>query len=293
MKRQWAEHPRVRRAVEWIRKSLPGRIVVASLEIRLYDRALTLAGQAFIALVPMLIIVATLLSGSGALALGDWLIGRFALTDASADAVHSLFARPPSASGGLTILSVLTVLVSASSFARSVQRTYETAWQLPARGLRRAINGVQGAWLLILVLAALAYLAGLADRLPGGLIVVAVAQACVALPGWWLASWLLLTRRVAWRLVLPGAVVSALGQVLVGVAEARYVPHLIERNAERYGVIGVAIALISWLVVIALLIVVSAVVGAELGAVLAEHDARRRPASRSAGPSSRVTRGGG
>jgi membrane protein len=288
MKRQWAEHPQVRRVVRWVQKSLLGRIVVASLEIRLYDRALTLAGQAFIALVPLLILVATLLSGSGAVALGDWLVNRFALADASADAVHSLFVRPPSASGGLTILSVLTVLVSASSFARSVQRTYEIAWQLPARGLRRAINGIQGACLLIIVLAALAYLAGLADRLPGGLIVTVVAQACVALPGWWLASWLLLTRRVAWRLVLPGAVVSAFGQVLVGAAEARYVPHLIERNAERYGVIGVAIALISWLVVIALLIVVSAVVGAELGAALAEHDARRRPAA-----SSRVTRGGG
>jgi membrane protein len=273
MKRQWAEHPRVRRAVLSIRKSLPGRIVVALLEIRLYDRALTLAGQAFIALVPLLIVVATLLSSSGAVALGDWLIGRFALTDASADAVRSLFVRPPSASGGLTILSVLTVLVSASSFARSLQRTYETVWQLPARGLRRAVDGIQGAAVLIIVLAALAYLAGVADRLPGGLASTVVAQACVALPGWWLASWLLLSRRVAWRTVLPGAVVSAFGQVLVGAAEARYVPHLIERNADRYGVIGVAIALILWLVVIAVLIVASAVVGAELGAVLAERDA--------------------
>ncbi|MEV0787988.1 YhjD/YihY/BrkB family envelope integrity protein [Kribbella sp. NPDC050459] len=278
MKREWAEHPRVRRFAGWFRKSLIGRIVVAALEIRLYDRALTLAGKAFIALVPLLIVVATLLSGSGALALADWLIDKFDLTGGAADAVRSLFGRPPSASGGLTILSVLTVLVSASSFARSVQRTFEAAWKLPARGLRGTVNGIQGAGLVLLVLFVLAYLASLTDELPGGRIVTVLAQTAVAIPGWWLASWLLLTRRVAWRLLLPGAVVSAFGQVFVGALGSRYVPHLIERNAERYGVIGVAIAMISWLVILALLIVASAVVGAQVGATLAGRGAVPDPA---------------
>jgi hypothetical protein len=54
MKRKWADHPLVRR----VENSLVGRIIVAAIEIRLYDRALTIAGQAFIALVPLLIVVA-------------------------------------------------------------------------------------------------------------------------------------------------------------------------------------------------------------------------------------------
>ena len=69
--------------------------------------------------------------------------------------------------------------------------------------------------------------------------------------------------------------VSAVAQVVVSWAGSIYVPLLIERNIERYGVIGVAIALISWLVVLALLIVVSAVIGAQLGALLADRDEPR------------------
>ncbi|MEV0799493.1 YhjD/YihY/BrkB family envelope integrity protein [Kribbella sp. NPDC050281] len=272
---RWAEHPLVLRVVRIVRQSVVWRIVVAAIEIRFYDRALTLAGQAFIALIPLLVVLATWFSSSDSLAVGDWLIERFSLTGPSADAVQSLFGRPPADSGGLTFLSVITVLVSASSFARSVQRTYELAWNLPARGLRRTVNGIEGAFLLLIALILLGYLASLADQLPVGLLITVIAQICTAVPGWWLASWLLLSRRVSWRLLLPGAVVSAVAQVVVTSAGAVYVPHLIERNTERYGVIGVAIALISWLVVLALVIVGSAVVGAQLGAALAEHDERR------------------
>ncbi|TWD80053.1 membrane protein [Kribbella amoyensis] len=272
MNRGWAERPWIRRIESRLRTSLVWRIMVATVEIRVYDRALTIAGKAFIALVPLMIVVATVVSNSDAQAVADFLISRFSLTGASADAVRSLFGRPPSVSGGLTLLSVLTVLVSASSFARSVQRTYEVAWELPARGIRRTLDGIQGALLLLAALVALAYVASLADELPGGLIVSLVVQTCVAVPGWWLGTRLLLSRRVAWRLLLPGAVISALAQVLVSAAGAVYVPHLIERNANRYGVIGVAIALISWLVVLSLLVVASAVVGAQLGAALARRN---------------------
>jgi membrane protein len=275
MTRRWREHPRVRQVERWVQRSLLWRIVVAIIEIRLYDRALTIAGQAFIALVPLMIVLATLLSSSDAAAVGDWLIRRFSLTGSAADAMQSLFERPPSSSGGLTVISVVTVLVSASSFARSIQRTYEVAWNLPARGLRRTVDGIQGAGMLLMALALLAYLASLAADLPGGIFVTLVAQTAAALPAWWLASRLLLHRRVSWRLLFPGALVSALAQVIVSAFGAAYVPHLIERNADRYGVIGVAIALISWLVILSLLVVASAVVGAQLGAALADRDGRK------------------
>ncbi|WP_165556004.1 YhjD/YihY/BrkB family envelope integrity protein [Kribbella pittospori] len=275
MVKRLAEHPLVLRVVQVIRRSVVWRIVVSAIEIRFYDRALTLAGQAFIALIPLMIVLATLVSSSDSLAIGDWLIDRFSLTGPSADAVRSLFGQPPAGSGGLTFLSVITILVSSSSFARSVQRTYEVAWNLPARGLRRTINGLEGAFLILIALILLGYLASLANDLPGGLLLTVIAQTCAAVPAWWLASRLLLSGRVSWRLLFPGAVVSAVAQVAVTSAGAVYVPHLIERNTERYGVIGVAIALISWLVVLALLVVASAVVGAQLGAALAEHDERR------------------
>jgi membrane protein len=224
----------------------------------------------------LVIVLASLVGNAGALTIGEWVIDRFGLAGPSADAVRSLFGQPPSVAGSLTLLSVVTVLVSASSFARSIQRTYELAWNLPARGLRRSVDGIEGACILLVTLIALAFLASLVEDLPAGPVLAVLAQICVAIPGWWLASRLLLSRRVSWRLLLPGAVVSALGNVLLSTAGAVYVPHLIERNTERYGVIGVAIALISWLVVLSVLIVGSAVVGAHLGPALADRNARRR-----------------
>lgn len=276
MKLDWRSHPLVQRAED----SLLGRIVLALLEMRLYDRALTIAGQAFIALVPLLIVLATMLGNAGGPTLANWIIGKFSLTGTSAEAVRSLFDRPPSASGSVTFIGIVTVLISASSFARSVQRTYEVAWKLPARGLRRTVNGLGGVIVLIAALGILAYGSSLAGQTPGGRLVTIVMQMVVAVPAWWLLSYMLLSGRVAWRLLLPGAVVSALGQVLTSWGSSIYVPLLIERNANRYGVIGVAIALISWLVVVAFLIVASAVIGAQLGAALAAREEQAKQADR-------------
>lgn len=41
-------------------------------------------------------------------------------------------------------------------------------------------------------------------------------------------------------------------------------PHLIARDASRYGIIGPTLALVSWLIVIGFYVVAVAVIGAEL-----------------------------
>jgi membrane protein len=276
---EWLNHPLVERA----KNSFLGRIVLALLEIRLYERALTLAGQAFIALVPLLIVLATLVSSSDSEAVGQWLIDRFDLTGASAEAVRSLFGRPPSASGSLTIIGMVTLLVSASSFARAVQRTYEVAWNLPAQAHKRVLHGIGGVLVLLALLPLLALLGGIVNSI-GGRVLALIVQFCLSVPAWWLLSRLLLSARVAWHLLLPGAVASAVGQVLISWGGSIYVPLLIERNTHRYGVIGVAIALISWLVVMAFLIVAAAVIGAQLGVALAAHEATQREDAPEGGP---------
>ena len=268
----WSSHPWVQR----LRASLVGRILTALFEIGVKDRALTLAGQAFLALIPLLIVLASAANASDPLAVGDWLIGRFALTGPTAEAVRSLFTRPPGATGGIGVISIVVLLFSVSSFARSMQRAYELAWDLPPRAARRTASGLVGALALIAALGGLAYLSVLAKGLPGGRLTSVLTQVLLAVPAWWLASYLLLSGRVRWRSLLPGAVVSAVAQVLVSWAGSIWVPYLLRRDAGRYGVIGVAIALISWLVVLSFLVVASAVVGAQIGPVIAAGPAADR-----------------
>lgn len=262
--RDWREHPRVL-ALE---DSLLARMVTALFRINLRDRALSLAGQAFMALVPMVIVLATLVTSTDAQAVGGWLISTYQLTGTAEQAVTSLFSRPPDATSGIGVLGFLVLLLSVNSFARLVQRTYELAWELPPRRGRRTVDGMRGALALLLTLGGMAYLSGVLSDVIDRPLVVQLIKVLVAVPAWWGMTHVFLGGRVSWTLLLPGAVVAAVGHVLTSLGSSLWMPHLIERNAERYGVIGVAVALITWLLVLAFLVVTSAVVQAQLGPAL-------------------------
>ena len=79
---------------------------------------------------------------------------------------------------------------------------------------------------------------------------------------WLLTPMILLGRRVETRLLVPGAVVSAVLMTALLWASAIYMPILIENAARRYGLIGIAFSLQGWLLAISLVIVAGAVVGA-------------------------------
>jgi membrane protein len=262
--RDWRQHPQVL-ALE---DSLLGRLVTALFRINLRDRALSLAGQAFMALVPMVIVLATLLTSTDAQAVGDWLIAEYHLTGTAEQAVTSLFSRPPDATSGVGVVGFLVLLMSVNSFARLVQRTYELAWELPPRRGGRTLDGIKGALALLLILGGMAFVSGALNDLIDRPLVVQVLKVLVAVPAWWGMTHLFLGGRVSWTLLLPGAVVAAVGHVLTSLGSSLWMPYLIERNAERYGVIGVAVALISWLLVLAFLVVTSAVVQAQIGPAL-------------------------
>ena len=262
--RVWREHPRVL-ALE---DSLLGRMVTALFRINLRDRALSLAGQAFMALVPMAIVLATVLTSTDAQAVGDWIISEFELSGTAAQAVATLFSRPPDATSGIGVVGLLLLLMSLASFARLVQRTFELAWELPPGYRRRTVDGLRGASALLLTLGGMAALSGALSDVIDRPLAVRLLTLLVAVPAWWGMTYLFLGGRVSWTMLLPGAVVAAVGHVLTSVGSALWMPFLIERNAERYGVIGVAVALITWLLVLAFLIVTSAVVQAQLGPAL-------------------------
>jgi membrane protein len=78
----------------------------------------------------------------------------------------------------------------------------------------------------------------------------------------WLATPAILLGPREWRRLLPGALVSATLGALLGVASGIYIPILLTWSADRYGLIGVAFSIQSWLLAAAFTVVVGAVVGA-------------------------------
>jgi membrane protein len=244
---------------------LPMRILRRYVAIRGTERSLVIAGQCFTAIIPLLIVVVTLTSSADGEALANTINLRFHLTGTAADAVTTLFGKPPGAQSAISLGSVILLIASGLSLSRTLQRTYEAAWELPAPGLRGTMHGLAALGILLSQIMLLSLLASLLRDLPGATLLTFVVRSMFAVVVWLALQYVLLGRRIPWRRLLPGALIAGLGQQLVTAASAIWMPHLITTNTARYGVIGVAFALLSWLLVIAVVLVIAAAVSGELG----------------------------
>ena len=229
------------------------------------ERSLVLAGQALSAIIPLLIVVSTAVSSEGGLRVANALNARFHISGNAADAVRTLFAQPPDAAQTISIGSALLLVLSSLSVARTLQRTYEAAWQLPARGLRGTFGGVAALVLLLIQILLLSLIAGALRTVPAGSLLALVVRAAGSSALWLALQWLLLGARVPWRRLLPGAVACGVGQQGVTAVSTLWIPNVVEQNAIRYGAIGVSFAMLSWLVLIAVVLVAAAAVSVELG----------------------------
>jgi uncharacterized membrane protein YvlD (DUF360 family) len=83
---------------------------------------------------------------------------------------------------------------------------------------------------------------------------------------WTSIPYVLLDRQVHWRrLLVPGAV-AAVATAVLGVATTVYMPPLVTKYTNQFGLFGITIALIGWLLAGSGVIVASAAVGAEFDA---------------------------
>lgn len=252
-------------ALQRARGSLADRVVRQFTAIGGYDRALALATQAFVALVPMLIVVAAWVSRAVGEEAANLLVTGLGLSGNAAATIQALVAHPPEPNKPVTLLGSAVLVFSVVGFARTLQRTFVAAWGLPAPGLAGWWNGLVGSAALVGEVALLVLIGPVIQRLPGAVLFSLVVHTVVAVLLWWPVQWLLLGGRVGWRALLPGAVVMGLGQALVVAVSSAYLPVAISRETAQFGLLGAAIVLVSWLVVLGLLLVLAAVLGAVAG----------------------------
>ena len=251
------------RALRRYRDSLVLRVSRRMMAIGGYDRALALSAQAFVALIPMLIVVAAFASTAVQGPDGQALLAGFGLSGPAAASVMILFDHPPGVEP-VTALGVALLVVTVLGFIRSLQRTYLAAWELPPQGIRGLGHGLLASAALIGEFALLTLLGPVRAVLVDSLAIRLTVQALAATVLWLPVVYLLLGGRVRWWALLPGAALTGAGQSGAIVVAGLYLPIAIGHDADRYGLFGIAIALLSWLVVLGLLLVVSAVLSAEL-----------------------------
>jgi membrane protein len=223
---------------------------------------MAIAAQAFTALIPLLILIGALAPADHQDIVSDALIGRFRLGGDAAAAVRQVFEHPAGASTGL--LSVLLLVFSGVSLTRRLQRMYQQAWELPPnKGLRNSLNAMLGLATLVTEIALLYFARSLVRPLPTGWILGVPLSAAGAVLLWTTIPWLLLDRRLRWSRLLPAGVLTATCTALYGVATTVYMPQLFETYSLRYGLFGVTLALVGWLLAVSFIIVAATVVAAE------------------------------
>jgi membrane protein len=239
-----------------------GRLIRDFVRIEFIDRCMLIAAQALLALVPMLVVLASFfphLTGdaikSFADATGVGTTGSTSLRgQVSTDQVRT----------ETGIAGVLITIFSATSFSRAIQRMYERVWEVPhvggVVGLRRCLSWLIG-WLVTLqLLGGLRALLLGGDGLAGGaarLILQMVALSAV----WWMTSWLLLFGRVGWSRLALGAVLTGTIGVVYTRGAALVMPPYVEANAAQFGTLGIILAISTWLIGFAGIMVGAALVG--------------------------------
>lgn len=228
------------------------------LALEVIDRSLVVGAQAFSALIPLMIVLASVFARSGD-SFADSLVERLELRGAGAAAVRRAVAAPAD-EGTLSVVGALLVVASALAFTRALQRTFEVSWDLPRRGLRST------GWGLIWLAAFAAYWAlfpVIHDALPPGTRFVVGLAGSFAL--WLVTPYLLLARRIPWRRLTLQAALTACGMTALSAGAALYVPRAMSASAQRFGSIGVAFTLLSVLWAAGFVLVTAAVLGAFIG----------------------------
>jgi membrane protein len=190
------------------------------------------------------------------------LIRRFRLTGDAADAMRQLFAH--SGDGATGFLSVFLLVFSGVSLTRRMQRMYQQAWRLtPPPGIGHAVHATLALSALLLGLGLLYSARALVERLPLSEALLLTVSVVVGLLLWTSVPWLLLGRRVSWRRLIPVGALTSVCTSVYGIASTVYMPRLLETYSRRYGLFGVTLALVGWLLAMAFILVAVAVTTAE------------------------------
>ena len=78
---------------------------------------------------------------------------------------------------------------------------------------------------------------------------------------WLWTPYILLGKRVPWHRLIPTGFVTTVCITVYSIGTAIFLPDIFTTNAERYGLIGIAFGMVTWLFAYAAVVIVSAVLG--------------------------------
>ena len=245
-------------------RSAPGRFVLRVLRdlgsLALVDRGMTLAAHVFTSILPILIIAGAVRASLDPQS-GPLIAEHLGLDEATAQILEDSLPGGAQELRVTGVVGVVLLVIAATSFARALERSLRTIWRTPTVSIKFAWR-----WLaaLMTVIIGLALIVATRTVLVADSPILAIEFVLeVVLWGtlWWIASWVVVNRRVSLRELLPGSVLAGLGFAVAGMVGRVVLPPLLADSANRYGVLGMAFTYIGWLLVLACVLLVAATSG--------------------------------
>ena len=217
--------------------------------------------QAFLSLFPLLLVAVAVIGfvAGGGTDVAGRVVENLGLTGDAREAVRDAVDAAQRSKRTASIIGLAGLLWSGLGLVNALQYAYDQVWQVEDRGMRDKAVG-----LLWLVGAALLFVASAAATtvlrwLPEVLSPVGVVIGfAVSLALWIWTGKVLPNRTATLRMVLPGAILGAVGLEVLKVVGAFYVPRLVASSSQLYGSIGIVFAILAWLLLFSRLIVYSA-----------------------------------
>ncbi|WP_307808086.1 ribonuclease BN [Streptomyces oryzae] len=229
--------------------SAGGRVWRHGTEFELLSRAMSFAVLAFVAMVPLLVVVAAIdpIQSAG---FERWIVNGMGLENPeAAESVRDLFSTPRQVINTTSVLSAVLLALFGVTFAASVQTGYEKIWGLPPSRTRHKVWR-QAVWLAVLTGFLFAEVESeevLRNGAAQGVGRVALTLVSGLLFFWW-AQHFLLVGRVPWPALLPGAVATMVGLAgLRGFSYFVFSPLLVS-STHSYGAAGTLLIVESWLI---------------------------------------------
>jgi uncharacterized membrane protein YvlD (DUF360 family) len=140
---------------------------------------------------------------------------------------------------------------------------YRAAWNREKAGVRGNVFAVLGLAVLLGEVLLVYVIMSIVRDLPGDWLLALPLALLTGVAPWTSVPYLLLNRQVHWRRLLVAGALTASAMAIYGTATTLYMPDQIERYTSQFGLFGVTIAIIGWLLGAAGIVVASTAIGAE------------------------------
>jgi membrane protein len=248
----WADRMRVR--YRWI--DLAVGVQRRFGEERGANLAAAISMRGFLALFPVLVLAIAVVGfiGGDPRTVADEIVDALGLSGTAADTITQAVETAQDTKVASSIIGVIGLLWTGTGLAASLTAAWNQTWRIPGGGVRGRVFGfvwLGGGLALFGVAVFLLAMVGL-DAVPqlalvGGLLIDTLLLLWTA--------WILPTRTIPWRAMLPAALVGAVCVEALKLVGAFVIPAIVSRSSALYGTIGAVFALLVWFLLLGRIIV--------------------------------------